>query len=94
VRLRLAEAEARIDDDALPANPASSQACARALQECLDLLHDVDVVRGLLHGARFALHVHEAHGAAALECGLERASGSAGAHIIDEARAGTQRRRA
>ena len=37
------------------------QACARAIEKCLDLAHDIDVARRDLHGARFALHVHEAY---------------------------------
>jgi len=50
VRLRLAKAEPGSMRIALPCNPCLLTSMRARVQECLDLLHDVDVVRGLLHG--------------------------------------------
>ena len=72
VRLRLAEAEARVDDNALPRNPGC-EATLRPLDEkCLDLVHDVERTAAPAAWWRLALHVHEAHRTAAGEQRLER----------------------
>ena len=63
---RLAEADARVDDDALLAHALADRELDALLEEGADVVDDVVVAGVVLHGARLAEHVHEAAVAAAI----------------------------
>ena len=60
VRERLAEADARVERDALARNAGRHGRLGALGQEALDLGDDVVVARIVLHRARLAEHVHQA----------------------------------
>ena len=89
---RLAEADARIDADALLADAATDRERDPLLQEREHFRHDVVVVRALLHRPWLAQHVHQTdipallgydrgHFQVASECG----------HVVDQLRAQLER---
>jgi hypothetical protein len=57
---RLAEAETRVDRDAVQGDARRLGAATRSPRNSAPR-HDIGVVRILLHGARIALHVHQAY---------------------------------
>ena len=61
-----AEAETRIDAMRAASIPASRQARIRAARKALTSATTFVVMRGVLHGAWLALHVHEADARPAL----------------------------
>ncbi len=62
---RLAEPDAGVEHDLLLLTPRAHREGQALFEKRPHLVDDVLVVRVLLHGARLALHVHEAQGAAA-----------------------------
>ncbi len=70
---RLAEAESGVDRQARVANAGRAAGGRARGQELAHLPQHVSVLRVELHGARLALHVHQANGTAAGGRGLQRA---------------------
>ena len=88
---RLAEAESRIDDDALLLD-AGHLAGEDALGEkAAHVGHDIAVVRVVLHRARLAEHVHQADRDLQRRNGIERTLAPQRAYVVDEAGAGGHR---
>ena len=86
---RLAEADARVDHDALLAHALADRELDALLEEGADVVDDVVVAGVVLHGARLAEHVHQAAVAAAIgheagELGLLAEGGD----VVDEGGAG------
>ena len=82
-----AETEARIDSDPRDVD-AGLTACRDARREELaDFGHDIVVVRRVLHGARFALHVHETNAGTAYSRPRRSRPARQRADIIDDVRA-------
>ena len=89
---RLAEADARVDHDALLAHALADRELDALLEEGADVVDDVVVARVVLHRARLAEHVHQAAVAAAIgdeagQLGLL----AEGGHVVDEGGAGVDR---
>ena len=83
VRGVLAEAEARIDDDALLRNAGHFGGEDALGQETVHLAHHIVVLRCGLHRTRFALHVHQHDGDAECGGGIERAFAAQAVDIVD-----------
>ena len=56
--------------------PAARRPRTRSLRKALHLGHHIGVVRGALHGARLALHVHQAHARSSLAAAASSAPGA------------------
>ena len=88
---RLAETDARIEQDLLLAHAAREREGQAFLQELEDLHDDIVVARFLLHGLGLPLHVHQADGAACLGDHVRHVVVAAqGGDVIDDRRAGGQ----
>src|SRR5215831_13752638 len=92
VRDRLAESEAGVDDDALARDARPLGGGDALLEEGGDFGKHVAVARLLLHGARLALHVHEAYRRAGRGDGVERAGSGERGDVVDHRRSGPERR--
>ena len=63
--------------------PASTQARNTLIQECGNIRNNVIVLGILLHGARFALHVHQANRNLEVGSGLQRTVTSQRVDIVN-----------
>jgi len=82
----LAEADARIDRDALASDPRAFKRERAIEQEVADLGHDVGVGRLLLHRARLAEHVHDNEARIARDGGVHHGRIRKAAYVVDYAR--------
>ena len=88
----LAEADARVEHDALGGHPGRPGGLQPLAQERAHLADDVVVAGVVLHGPRLAPHVHQAHRRAALgDQGEDLRLGAAGGDVVDHRGPGAQR---
>ncbi|MDT4852212.1 hypothetical protein FQZ97_864360 [compost metagenome] len=86
VRQVFCKTEPRIEDDAL-GRDSHGEACLHAFGEkTRDLAKQVVITRILLHVARLAKHVHQAHREPAIGRRIQGAVAAQGAHIVDHPR--------
>ena len=91
---RLAETETRIDGDPRGIDAGLAASGIRAREIALTSRHHILVARRLLHGARLALHVHEADAGTACSPPRRAPRARRGPHVVDDVRAGIDTRRA
>src|SRR5699024_7613311 len=61
---RLAETKARIDANGCGVDARGDAGSRTLVEKCANLADNVVVMRGLLHGSRFALHMHQTYSSA------------------------------
>jgi hypothetical protein len=91
MRQGLAETDTRVQRNGLGADPGRNTSLAFALQKPNHLCDDIAVVRVFLHGARLALHVHEAYARRRRCSPCSRTGCTQRVDIIDDRGAGAHR---
>ncbi|MNJ60362.1 hypothetical protein D3C77_560850 [compost metagenome] len=87
VRKRLGKAEARIEDDPFGINTHRRTRCHPLLKIARHFGGDIFVMRIVLHVARLAAHMHQAHRQAGCRCRIQGAITTKRANIVDQASA-------
>ena len=88
----LAKTESRIHEEAVGGDAGVAARRDTRGEKRAHLAHHVHVVRGKLHGARLALHVHQAHRAAADRGRRQCPRRAQRTHVVDEPGAGGRSR--
>ena len=88
MRLGFSKSNSGVEDDQLLRVSSTDEFVLYRLKRCSYFLGDVAVGRIFLHGPRFTLHVHDAHGALGLEHQIHHRRVSQSRHIVDHVGAG------
>ncbi|MNN33818.1 hypothetical protein D3C81_1475900 [compost metagenome] len=82
----LTETESRVEQQFLICNTGGIATFDMPLEKCIHIGDQVVIMRRLLHGSRFALHVHQAHRQPACHGSLQRTRLLQRTNVIDQMR--------